>query len=50
MIIADSFRIAILLPEAAMRVKRVAEPFICEPMDEKVSDVLSMTSWARALS
>lgn len=38
MIMADSFNIATLFPDAAIRVSRPAEPFICVPMVEKVSD------------
>lgn len=38
MTIPDSFRIATLLPDAAIRVNRPAEPFICVVMEENVSD------------
>jgi hypothetical protein len=37
MMMPESFRIAILLPEAAIRVRRPAEPFIWVVMEEKVS-------------
>lgn len=38
MMMPDSLRMATLLPEAAMRVRRPADPFIWVPMEEKVSD------------
>ena len=38
MMTADSLKMAILLPEAAARPRRPAEPFSCVDMDEKVSD------------
>lgn len=38
MIIAESFKMATLLPEAAIRVRRPAEPFICVVMEENVFD------------
>lgn len=34
----ESFNIATLLPDAAMRPNRPAEPFSCEDMEENVSD------------
>jgi hypothetical protein len=40
--IAESLRMAILFPEAAMRVKRPAEPFIDVVMEENVSDYAVM--------
>lgn len=36
--IPDSLSIATLLPEAAIRPSRLADPFICVVMDENVSD------------
>lgn len=38
MMMPDSLRMATLLPEAAMRVKRPAEPLSWVDMEEKVSD------------
>ena len=35
---ADSFMMATLFPDAAMRVNLPADPLSCEPIDEKVSD------------
>jgi len=49
-IIPDSFRIATLFPLAAMRPSRPAEPFREVDMEENVSEVLSITSCALALS
>jgi hypothetical protein len=40
MTIPESFKIATLFPEAAMRVKRPAEPFICVVIEENVSDCI----------
>lgn len=37
---ADSFMMATLFPDAAMRVILLAEPLSCEPMEEKVSDCI----------
>jgi len=34
----DNFSTATLLPDAAMRPSRLAEPLSCVPMEEKVSD------------
>lgn len=38
MMMADNLRMATLLPEAAMRVSRPAEPLSCVVIEEKVSD------------
>lgn len=38
MTMPESLRIATLFPDAAMRVKRPADPFICVVMEENVSD------------
>lgn len=38
MTIPESFNMATLFPEAAMRVRRPAEPFICVVIEENVSD------------
>ena len=38
MMMAASFSIATLFPDAAILVNRVAEPLTCEAMDVKVSD------------
>ena len=40
MMMPDSFRTATLFPDAAIRVKRLAEPFICVVMEENVSDYM----------
>lgn len=34
---AESFRMATLFPDAAMRPNRPADPLSCDDMDEKVS-------------
>lgn len=44
MMMPESFIMATLLPDAAMRVRRVAEPLIWVVMEEKVSD------WAARIS
>lgn len=49
-IIPASLNTATLLPDCAMRVSRPAEPFNVVPSEEKVSEVLSMSVWSRALS
>lgn len=48
--IPASFNMATLSPLLAITPSLLALPFSVVPMDEKVSDVLSMTPWSRALS
>ena len=45
-----SFNTATLFPWPAIVVNRLALPLMLVVMEEKVSDVLSMTPWSRALS
>jgi hypothetical protein len=45
MTIPESLRIATLLPEAAMRVRRPADPFIDEDIEENVLDWMENGLW-----
>ncbi len=45
---AASLKMAILLPDAAMRPSRPADPFSCEDMDENVSDCCALDALACA--